>query len=287
MGPKDEVWRIARHTRDWLRDRGAWEPLEPAFSWLAPRLVRPEASELEFSTPDGFRLAIPPEFPSGQRYREGCYEPEMVALFRRTLRPGWTVIDAGANIGYFTLLASRLVGPSGRVIAFEPDPTNFEYLVRNIRANGCANVQAERLALSDRTGSLPFRRDRFKSEGHLVEGSPPGRGAIAVPTVRLDDFAQQHRIDTVQFIKFDIEGGEPAALRGMAESSRRWPELRLVVEFSRRALTREGRPATELFDVLRSLGFKFVRSTERPDVSYSLDRTPPLAGHAEGFEVWR
>src|SRR5262245_2134996 len=78
------------------------------------------------------------------------YEPEETAFIEAALAPGMTFLDLGANVGYFTCLAARKVGPAGRVWAFEPDPRNFRLLVRSVKANGLSNVTAVRAAASDR-----------------------------------------------------------------------------------------------------------------------------------------
>ena len=77
----------------------------------------------------------------------GTYEPEETRLFRSKCRPGDTVIDVGANVGWYTVIASKLVGKKGRVIAFEPEPVNFAILKKNVLANGCENVILELKAL--------------------------------------------------------------------------------------------------------------------------------------------
>jgi protein-L-isoaspartate O-methyltransferase len=79
--------------------------------------------------------------PSARAYRDGLFEPEVTALLRQELQEGWTVLDAGANTGYYTPTAARAVGATGRVLAFEPEPSNFAYLCRNLARNGLKNVR--------------------------------------------------------------------------------------------------------------------------------------------------
>ena len=79
----------------------------------------------------------------------GVWEPEMTAYVEATLRPGGVFIDVGANIGYYSMLASRLVGPSGSVVAIEPSPTNFSELKRNIALNHALNIRAIDMAVGD------------------------------------------------------------------------------------------------------------------------------------------
>src|ERR1700739_2290572 len=139
-------------------------------------------------------------------FREN-YESELGYL-RTILSPGKTFVDVGANLGIYTLAASRIVGPSGRVIAFEPSLESFPILKENISLNAFENVVAVRVALSDKTG-----------EAFLYHGSDAGKNALgsdpcaepkgeAVATQSLDEALQQLSVETVDVIKMDVEGAE-------------------------------------------------------------------------------
>jgi len=141
----------------------------------------------------------------------GTYERHMQRLFRERIRPGATVFDVGANVGFFTLLASKLVGDSGRVHAFEPLPRNLEFLERHIRLNELANVHVGALAIAATSGEAHFRIAPHASMGGLAEG-----GDLRVVTASLDDLIASGRAARPDFIKMDIEGAESDALRGAA-----------------------------------------------------------------------
>ena len=85
--------------------------------------------------------------------RDGIWEPQETRFLLDTLRPGDVFVDVGANIGYFSLLASRLVGPAGTVLAFEPEAANYALLEANCRRNGCDNVRCFRAALGEENAS--------------------------------------------------------------------------------------------------------------------------------------
>jgi len=142
----------------------------------------------------------------------GTYERHMQRLFREHIRPGATVFDAGANAGFFTLLASKLAGDSGRVYAFEPLPRNLDFLERHIRLNERANVHVEALAVAATSGEAHFRIAQHASMGGLSEG-----GDLRVVTASLDDLIASGRVARPDFIKMDIEGAESDALRGAKE----------------------------------------------------------------------
>ena len=142
----------------------------------------------------------------------GTYERHMQRLFCEHIRPGATVFDVGANAGFFTLLASKLVGDSGRVYAFEPLPRNLDFLERHVQLNELANVHVEALAIAATSGEAHFRIARHASMGGLSEG-----GALRVVTASLDDLIASGRVARPGFIKMDIEGAESDALRGATE----------------------------------------------------------------------
>ena len=167
----------------------------------------------------------------------GLYELTTVRLIRRMLSPGDHFVDAGANIGYFTLLASRCVGPDGRVDAIEPQPDNHARLAANVVNNGSpAQVRRHALALADRTGqtSIHAYPESDVQHNHGCASMFPepafATRATTVPTVRLDELLA----DTdPTLIKLDVEGAELLAIEGMAQllHARRPPTL--VVEYNR------------------------------------------------------
>lgn len=145
----------------------------------------------------------------------GTYEPDQTELFRRSVRPGDDVLDLGAHLGYYTLLASRLAGISGRVFAFEPQPRNVAYLRRHAQLNGCRNVEVVEAAVYDRTGEVRFQPGRGSGTGKVAED-----GGTAVRAVRLDDFVVERGI-VPAVLKIDVEGGERRVLDGAREMLRR------------------------------------------------------------------
>lgn len=138
----------------------------------------------------------------------GTYEPEQTGLFERHVRPGDTVLDVGAHVGYYTVLSAVLAGPSGAVWSFEPNPTNAGFLRKHAEINGLAQVRVEQAAVSDAEGTARFDFGTGSGTGHLSSD-----GAIEVRTLRLDDFCVAHGI-VPKAIKIDVEGAEAAVLEG-------------------------------------------------------------------------
>lgn len=145
----------------------------------------------------------------------GSYERVQTELFRAHVRPGHTVIDLGAHIGYYTLLASALVGARGRVFAFEPHPRNAWYLRQHARMNGCDNVEVLECAAYDRSGHVGFRFGAGTGTGRVTDA-----GGVEVRATRIDAFVAERRI-TPDVVKVDVEGGERPVLDGAREMLRR------------------------------------------------------------------
>ncbi|HEX6372114.1 MAG TPA: FkbM family methyltransferase [Longimicrobium sp.] len=157
------------------------------------------------------------------RILNGTYEREQTRLFEQLLRPGGVVLDVGANVGYYTLLASVLVGEGGAVHAFEPEPRNAGFLRRHVQINRLRNVTVQQAAVSDRAGTARFTFGTGSGTGHLADA-----GALEVRTLRLDDYCAQHA-PAPAAIKIDVEGAEMSVLHGARETLAR---LRPVIFLS-------------------------------------------------------
>lgn len=145
----------------------------------------------------------------------GTYERDTQRLFGAHIRPGEVVWDVGANAGFFTLLASRLVGQDGYVYAFEPLPRNLDYLHSHLRLNRIENVRVLPLALSDQGGVARFARAESPAMGGIS-----AIGELEVKTEALDAILSSGQIQRPDFIKMDIEGGEHKALQGASAALR-------------------------------------------------------------------
>jgi FkbM family methyltransferase len=182
----------------------------------------------------------------------GLPEPEDVRLFLSLLRPGMTVFDVGANVGLYSLLAARRVGPGGRVHAFEPTPHVAASLRGNVALNRLANVVVTEAAVSDRVGEATFYLQNSSDRNTL--GGGVGR-PVRVRTVTLDDYAARcpGRVDVM---KMDVEGAEVLALRGGRRLLAAADGPVLLLEFNPEALRAAGSGATALCDVLAEYGYR-------------------------------
>ncbi|MFJ4648213.1 FkbM family methyltransferase [Streptomyces bobili] len=191
----------------------------------------------------------------------GVWEPHLTAWMRSRLSPGDLVVDAGAHMGYFTTLASRLVGSSGRVVAIEPSPAFHQALTADITANGCGNVRTINAAVSDTSRRLTFYLERATNLGgttavrpHTVEASFE---AYAAP---LPTLLTKEELTAARLIKIDVEGGEAAAVRGLVPVLNGLREdVELVVEVTPRTLAKQGQSVDDVLGPLRENGFHVYR----------------------------
>jgi FkbM family methyltransferase len=138
----------------------------------------------------------------------GRYEPDKQQLISRYVLPNTVFFDIGANVGFYSLLASMLVG-AGKVFSFEPLPRNISYLKRNLALNHASNVDVQALAISDKNGVGKFQVEHENAEGHLSS-----EGDITVPVAAIDSLIREGKIHPPNYIKMDIEGAEYQALLG-------------------------------------------------------------------------
>ena len=139
----------------------------------------------------------------------GSYEYRKRRQFQLVVRPGDVVYDAGANVGFYSLLSAVLVGPNGHVVAFEPLPRNLAYLRRHLELNAISNVTVIASALGRCPGRARFLEDSSPSMGRLSTN-----GSLDVAVSSLDDLVSRATIPGPNVLKIDIEGGESDALIG-------------------------------------------------------------------------
>ncbi len=199
---------------------------------------------------------------------DGIWEASETAAFLVQAREGMCVFDAGANIGYYTLLAARAVGPSGRVYAFEPEPGNYSLLSRNVAENGFTNVQLLNAAVSDRAGTARLHLDLANLGAHSFEAGSvptPSGHSVEVETVRLDDFVQEARaFEAGVLVKVDVQGAEALVVDGARELLS-LDRVAVLLEIWPDALARAGADAGDLLATLQGFGFRFEDVESPPE----------------------
>ena len=217
------------------------------------RCMKPFVSQLQVAVDDLTFCGTVEHWEFLDRIRRRQFEPETTRCFLEAMRPGVTVVDIGACLGYYACLAARRVSPSGRIFAFEPDPENFQWLMHNIRLNGCSRtITAVPKAVGGRAGSVTLFRHPVDPSQHSVV--PPGlaRQGVQVDSVTLGAFLEGQ---AVHMIKLDVEGSELDALRGMKGLLDANPQIHLFVESNHVALRRAGASEQALIHWLQQAGF--------------------------------
>ena len=273
---KPRLYRLARlfppsiRPEGWIRAGAAWHSFRRGLfrgrcqkamlqktGFRVGSVTYPFTMELNIADPLG-----------GSWYCDYAYEPH--APFRpehflqHVLTPGDTYVDIGANTGFFPLVAAQLVGPSGRVICYEADPSNFEALERNIALNGTPNIEAISLAVSDHNGTATLLRDIAHSGGHSLaseSGPTPVTPAsaimpVSVSTTTIDSHLAERDLGRLKLVKLDIEGHEGHALRGMQRILRKWSVPYVIMEVNPRQLKRHGTRPRHLELVMGRLGYR-------------------------------
>jgi len=185
------------------------------------------------------------------------YEAGTTRLLEQIIEPSMVVIDVGAHVGYFTLLAARQVGPQGKVYSFEPDPTNYRLLQQNIDANGYLNIAATQKAVSKALGSAKLILSSRDNGTHSLYGQDGGDAdTVTVDLVSLDEFFADEGWPKVDLIKMDVEGAEMDALEGMSRLLRESPGMKLVMEFNPALLRNASVDPLEFLAKPVDLGFK-------------------------------
>jgi FkbM family methyltransferase len=237
------------------------------------------------------------DFALGPKVRDmffGAYEPEEVEVFRRFVRRGDTVVDAGANIGFFSALAASLVGPEGEVHSFEPVPVYFERLVALRAANPRHRFQLNAEALGERESRAEIRVSGAANLGWntMVPELMPLESAAAAHQVRvrrLDAYLADRGVERVALLKVDVEGFELPLMRGFTG----WLEGRterpaILCEVAPGAYAPQATRVQDLFELLERFGYRAfaVAKSERPIAAQDLAQTTNVLFHAgRGFAL--
>ena len=218
----------------------------------------------------------------GQSLRDyGICNSDETACIINGIKPGQNVLDIGASIGLYTLLLAKLVGPQGKVIAFEPGPLSFSLLKVNTVLNGYKNVTLVNKGVTAVSRTEYYFSNQTIESGSTVTTTTPDFGhpreRIPIETVSLDDYfsGTDCRID---YIKIDIEGGEYNALKGMTNLLTSNPGIWLTIEYAPYLPLWADVDLQEFLDFVRAFGFRIydLRQNCREPVSdqHLLDTYP-------------
>lgn len=254
-----------------------FRPAHVATHWLLSRTLIPVLQQIR-----GFQTLPDDPFWFRLELLTHQHEAETVACLRSLVQPGMVVLDVGAHVGYYARLAADLVGPSGRVIAFEPHPRNYAMLQRNVGHLPQVTLIQRAAAETEGTADL-YDYLMMSASGSLhydeslreVQRANTGEQDVAprledgfqmqkftVRTTPIDEVLRELNVTRVDLIKMDIEGAEMSALQGLRETIRRAGRLALIMEYNPMGLKAfEHDPAAAVGAVL-ALGFDRVEALE-------------------------
>lgn len=187
------------------------------------------------------------------------FEENEIAFLKKYLKPGDTFFDVGANIGLFSLNATDLIKPNGKIFAFEPTPETFKRLESNISLNHIENIKPINIGISDHEGKLNFNISNsgydawnsFAKIDKLENGS-----SIEVNVKSLDQFIRENAVDLPSLIKIDVEGWEKFVILGAQHLLNQSNAPVLMIEFTETNAFAAGYYCGELFDLIKSYGYE-------------------------------
>ena len=207
------------------------------------------------------------------------FDKKAVAFIRSRLRPGDTFVDVGANVGFFSLTASRIVGPTGRVISVEPNPSTFARLSRTVAENSIPNITMCNLGLGDSSATLSLYTG-IAEDNDTASMLPYADGgkAVTVEVLPLDLLAEQLGLERIDYIKIDVDGFEHKVLAGAAKLLASGRIRHLQIEFSDVHLRMVGSSPEKLHEWITSHGFRDVDGTPSFSRECLIDRFFDFSG---------
>jgi len=217
---------------------------------------------------------------SGAILDEGIWEPLETELVMNLLKPGATFVDVGGHVGYYSVIAGKIVSQGGKVITFEPETTNHTVLTQNVQLNGLEGVvQLNKLAVWKESGTITLHETaRGDNMGaHWTTESGDGPGVIQIEATSLDEFLGSNA--AIDLIKIDAEGSEYMVFMGMLDLVRRSPELKIITE-----LLFPTQHTRDLVGLIRELGLSATLIDNYSGLLKPLSHEGLIA-HCDGAEV--
>ena len=193
----------------------------------------------------------------------GTYEELEAKIMEEKIEIGNIVVDVGANIGLHTLNMARIVGSTGQVFAFEPDPSNFEILKKNVKINNYKNIILEQKAVGDKHGRTTLYQSDHPGKHRIFPQTEQAKSQVQVELTNLDNYFDSDMIDKINFIKIDVEGLEFSVLKGMKNILKNSKKIKILFEFVPKDTIEAGFIPIELLNYLTSNGFKLYCMDEK------------------------
>jgi FkbM family methyltransferase len=203
----------------------------------------------------------------------GVYERAETRFFRLACRPGTIFLDVGANVGYYTALAMQRLQSSGAIVAMEPDPESYSYLLKTVALNGEARVTCVRKAAASETGEAILFVSRDNRGDNRLYANDLSTDSLRVPAIAVDDLLAELGIQQVNLVKIDVQGFEGHVLRGMERTIINSPSVIILMEFWPHGLQAAGYEPAQIFTWCERMGLEVftlardgrLQVLERPD----------------------
>jgi len=209
-----------------------------------------------------------------QIYFLGYFDPTGIRFIKNQLYEGEIFVDIGANIGAYSLIASRLVGKSGKVIAFEPASKSFLRLLKNISLNSITNILPERLAVIDRSTQADLYISGSQNLGMSSIYHHDSETGITekVEAISLDDYVEKKGISRISLIKIDIEGSEYLALKGM-QKVLTGMRPKILVELKEETLKNSGYTEKDVMTLFEKAGYSRFMIDDKGNITNDIHQT--------------
>lgn len=188
-------------------------------------------------------------------------DADEINYLKKIIKPGDTILDIGANIGFYSKILSKCVGKYGKVHSFEPDVINFKHLRKN--TGQLVNVVLNNKAVSDKSGTLNVYKSKDLNVDHRTYPVGEYESIDVIEAISIDDYVKDGF--KVNVIKMDIQGFEVSALKGMEKTIKANPEIKLLLEFWPHGLHAAGSSVAQFCEVIKSLGLK-IRFLEKENL---------------------
>ena len=242
-------YKLRRKISLWKKTMILLEKLE-----LEKVIITKSLTSFFYKNGTAFNIAKNSSSASNMLVSQNGYELNETKLLSGLIKPGWTVLDIGANFGWYSIHFSRLVDLSGKVFSFEPIPESYEELNLNIKLNSCQNIKTFNTALGNKDNIVSFGVPEI--DGGLGASSQFLRCKKQIQTTmrRLDDIIEEQNITKVDFIKADIEGGELDMLRGAEKVLEKFKPI-IMIEIVDVHCHRFGHLSADVYQFLLSKGY--------------------------------
>jgi FkbM family methyltransferase len=265
---RERLKMLAAASLRWYMARRTFSPAKwrlLAFVERHDQSFRPKRQDLIVRTRYGFRMRIDPsDFIQRTVFYTGAWEDHLAPLVRAFLTTGGLFIDAGANVGYFSLMAADILGDRGRVIAFEASLDTAAKLRANVELNRFRNVECRVACLSDQASTASFFLGPSLNRGaSSLRPVPEERETVEVATQRLDQALTPEEWREVALVKIDVEGAELLVLRGMTGLFESAHAPAVICEVSDWGIRHFAGTLTNLMEMMTAYGYRIYKIGDR------------------------